>query len=255
MSIDKSNVVSELAELYEFCLNIGTSLDSSINASTFFTSFAQRKNIKYISVLECKKDALYLKESFPEILSSEQTIGTDSPLCKYFKILEEGKIHRIEQENFSFAGFDAPYLWLYYSEDVYILFLQNEQDSTFSGIVRSQLAPVLKKFSISMKAHSIFIKVDANLVNLKFDEILWMEALGDYVGFHTSEKRYVVKVTLAYIEKRIAKKNFARVHRSFMVNTDKIKMIDDSSLVINEKLIPISRGSRAGLLESINLLK
>jgi DNA-binding LytR/AlgR family response regulator len=109
--------------------------------------------------------------------------------------------------------------------------------------------------TLSSEAESIFIKVDTNLVRLKFDDILWMEALGDYVGFHTSEKRYVVKVTLAYIEKRIAKKNFTRVHRSFMVNTDKIKMIDDSSLVINNKLIPISRGSRAGLMESINLLK
>jgi DNA-binding LytR/AlgR family response regulator len=108
---------------------------------------------------------------------------------------------------------------------------------------------------LSPEAQSIFIKVDTNLVHLKFDDVLWMEALGDYVGFHTSEKRYLVKVTLAYIEKRIAKKNFTRVHRSFMVNTDKIKTIDDSSLIINDKLIPISRGSRAGLMESINLLK
>lgn len=105
------------------------------------------------------------------------------------------------------------------------------------------------------EAKSIFVKVDTNLVNLQFDDILWMEALGDYVGFHTKEKRYVVKATLAYIDQRIAKENFVRVHRSFMVNTDKIKTIDDSSLIIEDKLIPISRGSRAGLMEKINLLK
>jgi len=108
---------------------------------------------------------------------------------------------------------------------------------------------------LSAEAQSIFVKVDANLVNLKFDDILWMEALGDYVGFHTKEKRYVVKATLSFIDKRIERKNFVRVHRSFMVNTDKIKTIDDSSLIIGDKLIPISRGSRAGLMESINLLK
>lgn len=108
---------------------------------------------------------------------------------------------------------------------------------------------------LSAEAQSIFVKVDANLVNLKFEDILWMEALGDYVGFHTKEKRYVVKATLSFIDKRIERKNFVRVHRSFMVNTDKIKTIDDSSLIIGEKLIPISRGSRAGLMESINLLK
>ncbi|MFT4598697.1 MAG: DNA-binding LytR/AlgR family response regulator [Bacteroidia bacterium] len=141
----------------------------------------------------------------------------------------------------------------------------NAVDFILKPVTISAVLSALQKFNeleypevretLSPEAESIFIKVDTNLVRLKFDEILWMEALGDYVGFHTSEKRYVVKVTLAYIEKRIAKKNFTRVHRSFMVNTDKIKMIDDSSLVINDKLIPISRGSRAGLMESINLLK
>ncbi|MFT4875773.1 MAG: DNA-binding LytR/AlgR family response regulator [Bacteroidia bacterium] len=141
----------------------------------------------------------------------------------------------------------------------------NAVDFILKPITLSAVLSALQKFNelenpevgdkLSPEAESIFIKVDTNLVHLKFDEILWMEALGDYVGFHTSEKRYVVKATLAFIEKRIAKKNFARVHRSFMVNTDKIKMIDDFSLVIMEKLIPISRGSRAGLMESINLLK
>jgi DNA-binding LytR/AlgR family response regulator len=141
----------------------------------------------------------------------------------------------------------------------------NALDFILKPVTASAVLSALQKYDVlenpevgeelSPEAHSIFIKVDTNLVNLKFDDILWMEALGDYVGFHTSEKRYVVKVTLAYIEKRIAKKNFARVHRSYIVNTDKIKTIDDSSLVIKDKLIPISRGSRSGLMDSINLLK
>ena len=141
----------------------------------------------------------------------------------------------------------------------------NAVDFILKPVTSSAVLSALQKYDVlenpevgeklSPEANSVFIKVDTNLVHLKFDNILWIEALGDYVGFHTSEKRYVVKVTLAYIERRIAKKNFTRVHRSFMVNTDKIKMIDDSSLVINDKLIPISRGSRAGLMESINLLK
>lgn len=102
---------------------------------------------------------------------------------------------------------------------------------------------------------SIFVKVDAKLVNLKLNEILWMEALGDYVSFHVKDKRFVVKTTLSYVEQRISNNNFVRVHRSFMVNTTHIKSIDDSSLIIQDKLIPISRGSRLNLMNKINLLK
>lgn len=108
---------------------------------------------------------------------------------------------------------------------------------------------------VDSDSESIFVKVDSKLVNLKFDEILWLEALGDYVGFHVAEKRYVVKSTLSAIEKRIKLKNFVRVHRSFMVNTDHIKNIDDSSLIIGDKLIPISRGNRPELIKRLNLLK
>lgn len=103
--------------------------------------------------------------------------------------------------------------------------------------------------------HSVFVKVDSNLVQLKFADIAWLEALGDYVGFHVGEKRYVVKTTLSAIEPKMSQKNFARVHRSFMVNIDHIKYIDDSSLVIKDKLIPISRGNRSDFLARLNLLK
>ncbi|MDB9882891.1 LytTR family DNA-binding domain-containing protein [Bacteroidia bacterium] len=109
--------------------------------------------------------------------------------------------------------------------------------------------------TVDSDAEYIFVKVDAKLVNLKFDDILWLEALGDYVGFHVDDKRYVVKSTLSAIDKRIQLKNFVRVHRSFMVNIDHIKNIDDSSLVIQDKLIPVSRGNRTELINRLNLLK
>jgi hypothetical protein len=77
MYSDKSVLIAELAELYEFSLNIGTSLNTSKNAITFFTSFAQRKNLKYISVWHRQEDILYLKESFPKFQGAERKIGRD----------------------------------------------------------------------------------------------------------------------------------------------------------------------------------
>ena len=108
---------------------------------------------------------------------------------------------------------------------------------------------------INSKVESIFVKVDSTLIQLTLQDIAWVEALGDYVGFHVNGKRYVVKATLSSIEKRIQNIRFVRVHRSYMVNTRHIKSIDDSSLVIGDKLIPISRGNRAQLMDRLHLLK
>jgi len=148
----KDSIISELAELYEFSLNIGTSLNAAKNAKTFFSSFGQRKNLKYLSVWHRKEDILYLQESFPKLQNTEQQIGHDSPLCKHFTVLEEGKVHRIDEENFCFAGFDPSPVWLYYSNDIYILFLQNNLNEDFSKREKSQFSTLFQKFSVSMQA-------------------------------------------------------------------------------------------------------
>lgn len=152
MYSDKSVLIYELAELYEFSLNIGTSLNASKNATAFFTSFAQRKNIKYISVWHRQEDILHLKESFPKFQGAEKRIGHDSPLFRHFTALEEGELHRIEEQNFIFSGFEAPFVSFYYSKDIYILFLQNELDPEFSIREKSQFTTLFKKFALSMKA-------------------------------------------------------------------------------------------------------
>jgi DNA-binding LytR/AlgR family response regulator len=108
---------------------------------------------------------------------------------------------------------------------------------------------------VASSATSIFVKVDSKLVQLHFRDILWVEALGDYVGFHVEGKRYVVKSTLAAIDKSLKFFSFIRVHRSFIVNVQHIKSLDDSSLIIQDKWIPVSRGYRPLVLEKIHLLK
>lgn len=151
MTNDDSNIIAELAELYEFSLNIGTSLDMEKNAAAFFTSFVTRKNIKYISVWHRVKDVLYLKESFPKVHGRETEIGHDSPLCRHFTILEAGKVHRINEQNFCFAGFDSKYLYLFYVNDIYLLFLKNEHED-FTKREKSQFANLFQKFTLSVKA-------------------------------------------------------------------------------------------------------
>ncbi len=106
----------------------------------------------------------------------------------------------------------------------------------------------------SVNGGNIFIKVDSELINLSTSEILWIEALGDYVNFITPTKKYVVLSTMKNIETKLPPSEFARVHRSYLVRIDKIKKISEDIILVENKLIPVSKSYKKDLLERLTTL-
>lgn len=101
---------------------------------------------------------------------------------------------------------------------------------------------------------NIFLKVDSKLIKVKIDDILYVEAKGDYALFKTKVKGYIVHGTMKKFQMRLDKFNFQKVHRSFIVNLDKIEDIEESNLLIEGKVIPISRANKEALMQRLNLL-
>ncbi len=106
----------------------------------------------------------------------------------------------------------------------------------------------------SIQPDSLFIKVDSELINVNNKEILWIEALGDYVNIITPTKKYVVLSTMKNIEEKLPPKDFIRVHRSYFVRIDKIKKISEDIILVENKLIPVSKSYKKELIERLNLL-
>jgi DNA-binding LytR/AlgR family response regulator len=100
----------------------------------------------------------------------------------------------------------------------------------------------------------LFVKIDSLLMKLNFEDILWIEASGDYVKIQTSEKMQLVYSTLKKLEEKLPIDKFVRVHRSFIINLSKITNIDSSNLEINKKIIPISSTYKEDLLSRISVL-
>jgi len=100
----------------------------------------------------------------------------------------------------------------------------------------------------------MFIKVDSLLVNFNLNDILHIEAFGDYIKIQTEQKVFVVHAKLRTVEEALPRKDFARIHRSFIVRLDKIKNIDPSNLEVGKKVLPISNSYRSHLLAKINTL-
>lgn len=100
---------------------------------------------------------------------------------------------------------------------------------------------------------SIFIKVDSKLIKINVEDLLYIEAKGDYALFKTIQKGYIVHTTMKKVQDKLSKYNFQKVHRSFVVNLTKVIDIEESNMLIGEKIIPISRANKAALMNRINL--
>lgn len=100
----------------------------------------------------------------------------------------------------------------------------------------------------------IFIR-DSNIVRrLSLQDILYAEAMGDYVKLYTPGKFYAIHTTLKAVEERLPPGKFLRVHRSYIVAISKIETIQDGALIINGKPIPVADAYRSALNKRMNIL-
>jgi DNA-binding LytR/AlgR family response regulator len=100
----------------------------------------------------------------------------------------------------------------------------------------------------------VFIR-DSNIVRrLKLDNILYAEAMGDYVKLYTPEKFYAIHSTLKTVEERLPTSRFLRVHRSYLVAIDKIDTLEGGALIINGKPLPVADTYRSALNKRMNIL-
>jgi two-component system, LytTR family, response regulator LytT len=89
---------------------------------------------------------------------------------------------------------------------------------------------------------------------VKIEDILYVEAKGDYALFKTKSKGYIVQTSMKHVEKKLSPLWFQKIHRSFIINLTKIIDIEESNLLIEDKVIPISRANRESLFKRLNLL-
>ena len=93
-----------------------------------------------------------------------------------------------------------------------------------------------------MKNRFVYVKSEYKLVRVDFDDILYVEGVKDYVKFYFSGNRkpMMTLMNLKTVEDSLPHYQFMRVHRSFIVNMDKINMIDRGRIVIGDVFIPVS---------------
>lgn len=139
----------------------------------------------------------------------------------------------------------------------------NVADYLIKPIMTAKFLSAVDKARVIMKSKSeelppinndfIFVRDSTITRKLKIDDILYAEAMGDYVKFYTTKKEYAIHSTMKAAEEKLPSSQFVRVHRSYIVAINKIDTLQDGGLVIEGKYLPIADAYRKNLNSRMNL--
>jgi DNA-binding LytR/AlgR family response regulator len=99
-----------------------------------------------------------------------------------------------------------------------------------------------------------YVNINKRLIKIDIQSIYLVEAKGDYIYLKTDNKNYTVHSTLKKIEEKLPDHMFLKIHRSYIININKIIDIEDNSVLIEKDVVPVSRSKRPELMKRLNLL-
>lgn len=100
-------------------------------------------------------------------------------------------------------------------------------------------------------ADYFFIKCDYKYERIYFNDILYIEAMQNYVTIYTIKGKYMTLLYLKNVEQNLGKESFIRVHKSYIVSIPKIESIENNEIIIGSFRIPISRNYRDEVIERV----
>lgn len=97
----------------------------------------------------------------------------------------------------------------------------------------------------------LFVKTSLKLEKIRFNDMRFIEGVENYVAIYTSDGKIITHTTLRTILQKLPPERFVQVHKSYLVNIDKIDSIEGNLLGIGKNKIPLSRTYKETALEII----
>lgn len=201
------------------------------------------------------KEAIYdIEELEPDLVLIDITLSGDLDGVDLAKKLDAKQPH-------------LPYIFLTSSSDPGTI--NKVKDTLHAGFIHKPFNEGGLKSNIELalhkaaKAHSkenedsassLFVKDKGRLHKIYIDDIALVIAEDNYAYLITSNKKILLSQTLKSIEKKLASPPFIRIHRSFLVNMDKIESVSDGYVFISTHKVPIGKSYRQDFFRKIKLL-
>lgn len=97
----------------------------------------------------------------------------------------------------------------------------------------------------------LLFQAGRKLYRLPLEDIVYLQAYGDYVKIRTGKQLYLPKTTLAQIEEQLPARMFFRLHRSYIISLPRVEYLEGNFVVIGKEKIPVGRSYREGLLKRL----
>ncbi|BDD11527.1 DNA-binding response regulator (plasmid) [Fulvitalea axinellae] len=101
-------------------------------------------------------------------------------------------------------------------------------------------------------AEYFFVKSDKNIIKVVLKEILYIESLREYVKIVTKTQSVITLQSLSRLEEILPSNSFQRIHRSFIVNVEKVDKVKGNEVFVGENRLTISKGQREKFINMIN---
>ena len=121
------------------------------------------------------------------------------------------------------------------------------------AMAKSKLSPETPSVVAPAEDPFFFVNADYALVKIQSKNVLYVEGMKDYVKIYLEDQKkpVITKISMTALEEKINSNDFFRVHKSFIVNTQRIKSVRNHVVIINEYEVPISPNKLQELLAKI----
>lgn len=127
-----------------------------------------------------------------------------------------------------------------------------KKDRFLIAVDRALLYNKVKIEALEDRGAFIFVKCNLKKRKVYLKELIYIQALGDYVKLITPNENLIVLSTMKYFENSLPKEDFLRIHKSYIVNLKKVEKFTSKTVELSSEILPLSRNRKAQLVEALS---
>ena len=139
-------------------------------------------------------------------------------------------------------------------QDIYVALEMALATAAAERAAAAPVAPVAAAAEPFAGTDGLFLRDRKQMVKVKFGDLCWLEADGNYTTLHTTAGKHTTCHPLRHVEERLPPAHFVRVHKSYIVALHRISAFDSQAVTVDGDLVPVGRSYQAALMSRLNLL-